>query len=534
MASRDHHGGRLDASAGRAVVYCHACSHEWYRDEHGLTCPDCESDITEIVNPENDPREPNLSRSILSSPALESTRYEDENDDPEEADIDEFAGPHGFIHRRSVRGGSEHAEHHNPAVEPVLNRFYEMLQDFGPTRNITGRDAPTQDDDGVRGWPRIHRATFTPGPFGGGTASVTIFSGPPPGRLQMGQAHNGHHPDPFQAIFTSMLRDLGPPQSDQQGTQPPQLARGLQEILSLFSPANAMAGDVVYSQEALDRIITQLMEANPQSNAAPPASDEAIKTLDRRTVDTDMLKGESKTECTICIDEMGIGDKAVVLPCRHWFHEECVILWLKEHNTCPICRTSIEPTGGSQPGGSHGDDGAPDSSEPRPAPFHRGHSTSGGGENDSGASRIPRGGLAGNLGWSFSRQGGGAAESPAAQMSEPSWGPVPSRLDSAFRAVSTIREERERERGRGTPQQQSYDTSRLQRRPSISPSPRGATAGDYGNRMRQRSPSENNRRGQQDRGLNRQSGQGPLNWLRERFTGGGGSHQAWSRGERRN
>ena len=28
--------GHLDASAGREVVYCHRCFHEWYNDEHGL------------------------------------------------------------------------------------------------------------------------------------------------------------------------------------------------------------------------------------------------------------------------------------------------------------------------------------------------------------------------------------------------------------------------------------------------------------------------------------------------------------------
>jgi Zn finger protein HypA/HybF involved in hydrogenase expression len=40
---------RLDASGDREVVYCHLCSNEWWKDEHGLTCPRCEGDATEIV-----------------------------------------------------------------------------------------------------------------------------------------------------------------------------------------------------------------------------------------------------------------------------------------------------------------------------------------------------------------------------------------------------------------------------------------------------------------------------------------------------
>lgn len=47
MASQSH--GHLDATGDREVVYCHACAHEWYRDEHGLICPSCAGEIIEIV-----------------------------------------------------------------------------------------------------------------------------------------------------------------------------------------------------------------------------------------------------------------------------------------------------------------------------------------------------------------------------------------------------------------------------------------------------------------------------------------------------
>lgn len=49
MSSQDHHHGHLDATTGREVVYCHACSGEWYRNEHGLECQECGSEITEMV-----------------------------------------------------------------------------------------------------------------------------------------------------------------------------------------------------------------------------------------------------------------------------------------------------------------------------------------------------------------------------------------------------------------------------------------------------------------------------------------------------
>lgn len=291
----------------------------------------------------------------------------------------------------------------------------------------------------------------------------------------------------------------------------------------------------MYSQEALDRIITQLMEANPQSNAAPPASEETLKTLDRKTVDQDMLGGESATECTICIDEMRVGDEAVILPCKHWFHEECVTLWLREHNTCPICRTPVESgNGNSQNSNNGGGNGASNVGAPRLVPVPGGSPAPGLGGEAAGSSRSSRGGFSQSFGGSSGRQEQESTNTSAGNASRPFLGARPARLDEAFRAISTIQEERARERGRGMPSQQSYDMSRMQRRTSISPtSPRETVSREYGARMRQRSPSQGSRRGQGDQGSGRQASQGPISWLRERFTGGTGSHQGSSRDERR-
>lgn len=33
----------------------------------------------------------------------------------------------------------------------------------------------------------------------------------------------------------------------------------------------------------------------------------------------------AKVDCTICIDELHLGDEVTVLPCKHWFHGECVV-----------------------------------------------------------------------------------------------------------------------------------------------------------------------------------------------------------------
>uniref|UniRef100_A0A914HTL4 RING-type domain-containing protein n=1 Tax=Globodera rostochiensis TaxID=31243 RepID=A0A914HTL4_GLORO len=47
------------------------------------------------------------------------------------------------------------------------------------------------------------------------------------------------------------------------------------------------------------------------------------------------------TECNICLSKI-INDDQFQLPCRHVFHEECIIPWLASYSsTCPTCRAQF-------------------------------------------------------------------------------------------------------------------------------------------------------------------------------------------------
>lgn len=139
---------------------------------------------------------------------------------------------------------------------------------------------------------------------------------------------------------------------------------------TLFNPANMQHGDAVYSQEALDRIISQLMEQN-QSNAPGPASAEAIAALPQKAITKeDLDETTGKADCSICMDEALIGSQVTYLPCDHWFHPDCIKAWLAEHDTCPHCRQGIMPR-----------DGPEDASRPRePGQAARNNRTWGQGE----------------------------------------------------------------------------------------------------------------------------------------------------------
>ncbi|KAI3393216.1 hypothetical protein diail_4543 [Diaporthe ilicicola] len=321
-------------------------------------------------------------------------RYSDpgEDDIPDHMDPDGHihSGPHGFMwSQRTFR--SPDRQSNNPGAHPGLSRpvdpssEQEIFQRFQETIDmLTGlpfgppgrqnRAAPPNGAFGAGG-PDLRTTTYR---SQSGSTSFTITTGamPFPGsaarRADDGfdmyvRPHSYHWPEPPEVTFVTVGSNANHrfrPFSNFMGgggmqpprTQNPGLVGGLGDIFSLLlgpGGPNAAHGDAVYTQEGLDRIITQLMEANPQSNAAPPASESAIEKLEKKKLDRQMMGDSAKVECTICIDEMHLGDEVTVLPCKHWFHGECVVLWLKEHNTCPICRAPIEQRGGNSAGGNN-------------------------------------------------------------------------------------------------------------------------------------------------------------------------------------
>lgn len=161
--------------------------------------------------------------------------------------------------------------------------------------------------------------------------------------------------DDARRLFTELMTNMGGPagapgqegqqqrpRSGEAGDNPFAGASPFQALLAaLLNPGQAEHGDAVYTQEALDRVITRLMEEHQSSGAAPPAPSEAIDKLPLKKLDAKMLGEEGKATCPVCMEDVVLDEEVVELPCKHWFHEECGKTWLNNHNTCPICRKPI-------------------------------------------------------------------------------------------------------------------------------------------------------------------------------------------------
>ncbi|KAJ7631234.1 hypothetical protein FB45DRAFT_917907 [Roridomyces roridus] len=127
---------------------------------------------------------------------------------------------------------------------------------------------------------------------------------------------------------------------------------GREDLNSMFArgmgdgPQPGRMGDYVFNQEALDEIITQLMETS-NSHRPVAATEEIIENLPREVLEEGSAMLEK--DCAVCKEQFKLEtddpDEQVVitLPCKHPFHEPCILPWLKSSGTCPVCRHALVP-----------------------------------------------------------------------------------------------------------------------------------------------------------------------------------------------
>ena len=354
------------------TVFCHECEHEWVRDTHGLTCPQCHSSFTEIIEDGHDPRDEYTDdvNHLTEHQQFDPLDYPD----PEEEDINGVhftrqpgheVPPHDFYgHPSSGQGDFGYAGHNasnvpaNGGQTAVANNFASMIS------NMMGLAAQPANPAQTTMFPGGQRTTRT---YNLGNSRITYMSSsyttgfPPPrdvnnhqpGAQPVEDLHRyaplteWEHPLELltqNSVLTQLLSGLqgpaGPRGMAEPGMPPPNPLSSLFSVL--FNPAGAQHGDTVFTQEAFDRVVSQLMDQNGMGNAPGPASQDEIATLPKRHIDKSMLGENGKAECSICMDEVLLGDEVTQLYCSHWFHGPCVAAWLQEHDTCPHCRKSIK------------------------------------------------------------------------------------------------------------------------------------------------------------------------------------------------
>lgn len=376
----------------RDIVYCHQCENEWYRDEGGLQCPECRSDFTEIIEPNHDPREEEMRIPADPHPLHDHNPWENAPD-PDEDDIDHLqwqrgqpgqqggntyhasfnrtydmnSGGRGQAQGQAGGGGGGLLGMLGNMVGGMVNNALQQQGGQGQRQQYAGEEGGFHGQGGTGSAPGSPRGQEPPGAPGGTT--IRHYHGPGYSFTMTTSSNaggnifprNANEPQPFNAQpdhVDNMMRQLFQNIGAFPGQRGPagfgfhdDMHGGMPFPGALFQQLlGGQHGDAVYSQEALDRIVTQLMEQHQTGNAPGPASQSAIDSLPKRPITQQDLGDQGKAECSICMADVDIGEEVTVLPCSHWFHDDCVRHWLNEHDTCPHCRQGIMPKENEQGG----------------------------------------------------------------------------------------------------------------------------------------------------------------------------------------
>ena len=199
-------------------------------------------------------------------------------------------------------------------VEEMNRENSSEVQSFSP---FTMRNAPQEQPEEQpqtterREAPRVRQSftyvTQTLGP--NGTVITQRISSGSPGNLEQ---------DPFSQIGSGF--------GDFFGNRDPFESFFRMPMMSMSSRRFANLDDII-----------EMSMRDANNRGVPPASEEAISKLE----EVEITK-ENPHKCPICIEDIkGTGIK---LPCGHVFDKQCGTEWLKQHDSCPVCRKSISPS----------------------------------------------------------------------------------------------------------------------------------------------------------------------------------------------
>ncbi|RVW68355.1 E3 ubiquitin-protein ligase RING1 [Vitis vinifera] len=90
----------------------------------------------------------------------------------------------------------------------------------------------------------------------------------------------------------------------------------------------------------LEQLIQQLAENDPNRYGTPPASKSAIEGLPTIRITVELL-GTDSSQCAVCKDSFELDEEAKQMPCKHIYHNDCILPWLELHNSCPVCRYEL-------------------------------------------------------------------------------------------------------------------------------------------------------------------------------------------------
>ncbi|XP_062082392.1 probable E3 ubiquitin-protein ligase RHC1A [Humulus lupulus] len=98
----------------------------------------------------------------------------------------------------------------------------------------------------------------------------------------------------------------------------------------------------------LEELIEQLTVNDRRG--PPPAARSSIDAMP--TIRITQLHLRTDLHCPVCKEKFELGSEAREMPCNHIYHSDCIVPWLVQHNSCPVCRVELPAQGRTSSTGS--------------------------------------------------------------------------------------------------------------------------------------------------------------------------------------
>ena len=157
--------------------------------------------------------------------------------------------------------------------------------------------------------------------------------------LENNNIHSESHPIHFEPFSFN--------NNNNNSTNNPNLLDNILRSLNVPNPRNSSGLlDLIINYSMLqnynrniENIINHIMMNDNNKYGNPPASQKAIAKLQRFKISEKKLKELGfENSCSVCKDVFSVNDECLLMPCNHHFHCDCLLPWLKERNSCPVCR----------------------------------------------------------------------------------------------------------------------------------------------------------------------------------------------------
>ncbi|KAH0659430.1 hypothetical protein KY289_028178 [Solanum tuberosum] len=90
----------------------------------------------------------------------------------------------------------------------------------------------------------------------------------------------------------------------------------------------------------LEQLIHQLAESDLNMFGTPPAAKSAVSGLPDVKVSDELLNSDL-SQCAVCKDGFKLDELVKQMPCKHMYHDSCILPWLEMRNSCPVCRFEL-------------------------------------------------------------------------------------------------------------------------------------------------------------------------------------------------